>query len=65
MWCGLYACLVSGGSNVVMAIALFLNFLGFIFFFGGFQVQNEHRILEGKTDLPPHTCKANQSKLPR
>jgi len=39
--------------NVTMAIALTLNFLGFIFFFAGWQVENEHRILKAKADLAP------------
>ena len=39
--------------NLTMAIALTLNFIGFILFFAGWQVQNEHRIAHGKGDLMP------------
>ena len=49
--------------NVTMAIALTLNFLGFILFFAGFQVENEFRILRGHADLAPWR-KAKKKKLP-
>ena len=49
--------------NTTMAIALILNFLGFILFFAGFQVENELRILGGRADLAPW-AKASKKKLP-
>jgi hypothetical protein len=49
--------------NVVMALALLLNFLGFIFFFSGVQVENEHRILNGRADLAPWRARSKK-RLP-
>jgi len=49
--------------NWCMAIALVLNFLGFVFFFSAFQVHNEHRLIEDKADLAPWR-KRKPGKLP-
>ena len=50
--------------NTVMAIALLLNFLGFITFFAGWQVHNEHRIADGKKDLNPLAKRDTTRRLP-
>ena len=39
--------------NLTMAVALFINYLGFIFYFSGCMALNEYRIAAGRADLRP------------